>query len=298
MLYWLVMDVSIVGIGNVGGALAIALHKAGYDVAQLVVRSDRVVRRIEKFLPSNIAINKWRQVESIDSKLIVVATADPEIQNAGRQLLRFASRGQIVVHTSGSLASDVLDDLAKLGCETGSFHPLVAISDSVAGAERFKDAFFCVEGSKSAVKAGRKLARDLGGRSFTIAKDKKPLYHASAVTAAGHVVALFDCALEMLTKCGVSRAEASKILLPLIKSSVGNLEDQTPERALTGTFARLDIEAFERHLNALSHLPGELGDIYMVLAKHSLSMVSRSHLRGDGAKLLQEMISLAKENRR
>jgi len=81
------------------------------------------------------------------------------------------------------------------------------------GSELLSGAYFCVEGSKKAVPLARKLVREIGGKPFTIPTDKKALYHASAVTVAGHVVALFDTGVEMLMACGVGRREAEKVLL-------------------------------------------------------------------------------------
>jgi predicted short-subunit dehydrogenase-like oxidoreductase (DUF2520 family) len=61
--------------------------------------------------------------------------------------------------------------------------------------EVFRDVYFCVEGDARAVRIARMLVAQLGGRSFTVTSESKPLYHASAVRASGHVVALFDLAV-------------------------------------------------------------------------------------------------------
>ena len=53
------------------------------------------------------------------------------------------------------------------------------------------------------MKIAEKLVTDLGGKSFSIETKYKTLYHASAVTACGHLVALLDVAFEMLSKCGL-----------------------------------------------------------------------------------------------
>ena len=98
----------------------------------------------------------------------------------------------------------------------------------------------------------RAIVRDLGGKSFSIRSEDKPLYHAAAVMSAGNVVALFDVALEMLVQCGLTRPAAQRILLPLIASTVRNLETKDPVDALTGTFSRGDVETVKRHLKALS----------------------------------------------
>ena len=56
---------------------------------------------------------------------------------------------------------------------------------------------------------------------------------------------VFDAAIEMLSECGIDAKTAQATLLPLIKSTIINLETQAPPRALTGTFARADVGAFE-----------------------------------------------------
>ena len=49
-----------------------------------------------------------------------------------------------------------------------------------------------------------------------------------------------------MTKAGVDRRKARQILLPLIKSTVANLESQDTNDALTGPYSRGDREAVER----------------------------------------------------
>jgi len=159
----------------------------------------------------------------------------------------------------------------------GSMHPLAAVSEAHGGAESLRRAFYCVEGDARAVRAARRVVRDLGGRSFTIEPSDKALYHASAVMAAGHVVALFDLAAETLARCGLSEPRAREVLLPLVRSAVANLSALPPERALTGSFARADAETVRRHLRALGALDhGDALAVYKVLGERSLELAVRA----------------------
>jgi predicted short-subunit dehydrogenase-like oxidoreductase (DUF2520 family) len=147
-------------------------------------------------------------------------------------------------------------------------------------------------------KAGSAIAESLGGRTFSIRSADKPLYHAAAVTACGHLVALIDGAIEMLTECGVDPAYAREILLPLIKSTVANLESEPPERALTGSFARADVEAFERHLTAIQRaMPVSIRDIYLLLGERSLDLAASNGADPARVEKLRESISIAKRKR-
>ena len=70
---------------------------------------------------------------------------------------------------------------------------------------------------------------------------------------------------------------AKNVLLPLIKSAVGNLETLSTASALTGTFARADEETFSRHLEAIhATVTPEIIEIYLQLAARSLHLAERN----------------------
>ena len=269
-------DICIIGTGNIGGALAIALSRAGFDISQLVTNTRPVPVRIRREINTHPGVLKWKHLTHIDASVVFITTPDPQIEDVSDSIAPLIRKGQFVFHTSGSLSSAVLKSVAERGAFVGSIHPLTSISDPVRGASQFEGTYFCIEGMPKAVKLGEKMVRRLGGRSFSISTESKPLYHAAAVTAAGHVTALFDVAVEMLTKCGLSGEESRKVFFPLTESAVQNLRLQNAEDALTGTFARLDIDTFERHLASMhKNLAPEIIDIYLDLGKRSVELVER-----------------------
>jgi predicted short-subunit dehydrogenase-like oxidoreductase (DUF2520 family) len=152
-------------------------------------------------------------------------------------------------------------------------HPLASVSLPAAGAESLRRAFYCVEGDARATSAARRVVRDLGGETFTINPGDKALYHAAAVLAAGHVVALFDVALDALGRCGLTERRARRVLLPLLQSVADNLARHTPARALTGSFSRADAETIRKHLRALA-APGDPDAlaVYKLLGARSLDL--------------------------
>ena len=288
-------SVSIFGIGRMGGALAIALNNAGYRVDHLIHRASDTVERIAGALSPDTTITPYDSIPEITSDVILITTADPDIESAALQLKNSVSHAPVVLHASGSLSSDVLVSLARLGCSTGSLHPLVSISDAVSGAESFTDVYFCIEGDERSQIAAADLVRALGGRSFSIQPGRKPLYHAAAVTAAGHITALIDVAIEMLSECGIDPKKAQDVLFPLVKSTVANLETQTPSEALTGTFARADVAAFKRHLSAVEEVaPDDVREIYLLLAERSVELAERNGANAGALQKLREGISIAK----
>jgi predicted short-subunit dehydrogenase-like oxidoreductase (DUF2520 family) len=136
------------------------------------------------------------------------------------------------------------------------------------------------------------MVGNLGGQSFSISPGAKALYHASAVTASGHVVALFDIALEMLVNCGLSRRRSRQILLPLLESTTRNLASRDPARALTGTFARGDVSTARRHLASIkSHKLRDALAAYILLGQRSLLLAKSRTANRAGLAEIAEILS-------
>lgn len=290
------MKISIIGVGRLGGALALALAK-DFEIEHLVVRKRANAEKIARIINAKLLI--FEEVEKIASDVLVIATRDSEIEKVAGNLAGKLKVRPIIFHTSGSLSSRVLQNLKKIGCPTGSFHPLVSLSDPFLGKERFKGAYFCIEGSTEAVRIAEKIVEKLEGRSFSIETKYKSLYHASAVTACGHLVALIDTAIEMLARCGLESSEAKKILLPLVESTLENLTKQTPAEALTGTFARAEVEIFKKHLKTIrDNVSEEALETYLQLGERSLHLAEEQNVSRENLEKLRREILLAKKKLR
>ncbi len=249
-------SVSIVGAGRLGTALAVALSKSGYPIEAVLARRSSSARNTARLLggkTSSLGVSQLAQLPP--SRLIIISTPDDAIGLIARRLADLQPgkpNNRIFMHTSGALSSEALTPLAAKGFAVGSLHPLLAVTSPQNGIQPLNNAFWCIEGEPAARKVARGIVRDLRGESFSIKADKKPLYHAAAVMASGHVVALFDIAIEMLVSSGLTAERARELLLPLVESNTRNLSTLDPARALTGTFARGDFSTVQRHLLALS----------------------------------------------
>jgi len=288
-------SVAIIGLGRVGGALAISLPRDKYAVREIIYRNERFLDPVRARIGSGLRAVPFDAIDRIDSDTIFITTQDFEIQNAIGELNGKLGRHGAVFHTSGSQSSLILSPLSEAGWQIGSFHPLVSIPRPELGPEHFRGSYMCVEGFPGAVKVGQQVATDLGGRPFTIDTRFKTLYHASAVMACGHLVALFDAAVEIMTKCGLSGEEAKAILLPLVSSTVSNLETGSTAAALTGTFARADTETFTRHIATLNeNVSDELLEIYLLLGERSLELAAKQGISSDRIEMMRAKVSIAK----
>lgn len=287
--------ISIIGLGRLGGALALALPADKYVIEYLVVR-DRERWLRDSSLGSRFdAVREIRELQDVSSETIIIATQDDEIESVASLIADNVDPGTNVFHTSGSLSSTILAPLRSRGCPAGSIHPLVSVSDPELGAARFKGSYFCIEGDPEAVSCAQAIVDDLGGMSFGVDTQKKALYHAAAVMACGHLVALLDSAIGLMMDCGLNNDLAKKVLLPLVSSTLVNVEKQTLAKALTGTFARADSQTFERHLTALSLIGDDrVREIYLLLGDISLDLALENGVDPRAAGDIRKRISMAK----
>ena len=300
-------SVAVIGAGRLGTALARALAARGYHIKTLVSRRAASARRACLFVdpladtpPAALKFSDMERLPPVD--LFLITTPDDAIEETAMRLgevLGASKRRRIALHASGALSSDVMGSLRVCGCAVGSMHPLVSVSDPVAGAEALGGAFYCVEGDRPATGMARRLVRDLGGHSFTIKARDKALYHAAAVMTSGHSVALFDAATELLARCGLSQMQARRVLLPLLGSTYKNLSSQKLSYALTGTFARGDVATVRRHLAALqSQSLSDTLAIYTLLGQRSLQLATENGQQSDNLKEIALLLEKAVGSRR
>lgn len=292
--------VAIVGAGRLGSALALALDSLGYTIAALVSRRRTRARRAARSLTNSrpLALSAAELGRLPGSDILIIATPDDQIEATAERLAASldgaatsldgaagrlsSSRPRrappVALHASGALSSDNLAPLRARGFAVGSLHPLVSVSDPRTAAGNLRGAFYCVEGDAAAARLARRVVRSLGGRSFSVGARDKALYHAAAVLAAGHAVALFDLAAQSLAACGLTQKRARAALLPLARSAVANLAAApTNAAALTGPFARADSETVRRNLAAFDARGlGLAAAAYALLGRASLELAERS----------------------
>lgn len=277
--------VSIIGMGRVGNALARALTSP-YSVVGRYGRSTEDERSIVNL----------EDAKALHSDFVAICTNDDSIPEVVRSLLSKTLDHPIVLHMSGSLSSDVLSELREKGCKVASMHPLVAITGS-SDASVFNGAYFCIEGDDLAVTHASNLAINLGGIPTTIRTEEKPLYHAAAVMAAGHLVALIDMAKELMHGSGIDERSSLNMLRPLINSVIDSVFEQGTERSLTGTYARGDIQTAKGHLAALDLLEDKVTrEVFIDLALRSLKLGKLSGLDYAKAAELEGLLTVAKNS--
>lgn len=252
----------------------------------VVTRSESSARKAVRFIGAGQPFARITADVS-NSNVILIATPDDAMAGAAETLSAVcgeALRGKVVLHTSGARNANVLEAIRERGAAVGSMHPMQSFSGIKVPS--LKGRMFAIEGDVAAMRVAKQIVNSLGGIALHVDDGKKALYHAGAVMAAGHALALLEAATRMLMASGIKRREAMHALLPLTRQVLGNFEKLGAKAAWTGPLARRDFEVVRAHREALRELPEEFGGAYDALnrlAGRVLAENSEAELSAGGA---------------
>ena len=271
---------TVVGTGALARSLTRALTEHGMTCRSVHGRS----RESASLLASSISETTAPKTAAcligdepvLSANLTLVVVSDDALEEVAQQLAAASiPDGQVFLHTSGVHASSALQPLADAGAEVGSFHPLQTFTGN-EGKERFKGITIGVEGSEVALKTAHHLADDLLAMAVTIPSDRKALYHAAAVMAGNHAIAMLAAAADLWERATTDAQGAHEALGPLTMQSVSNALKIGPEAALTGPVVRGDIGTVRKHLDALQAYAAHLVPMYAAVVAETVHLAMRS----------------------
>ncbi|MBL8150123.1 MAG: DUF2520 domain-containing protein [Blastocatellia bacterium] len=252
---------AIIGMGRLGSSLYLLLEQLGYQVETEIDHLST--------LPD----------------IIFITTPDDAISEVATKLAQELSivfkarRETVVLHCSGAMSSKELAPLSILGFATGSLHPLKSFTRAISSTSELEGVYWCFEGHLIAEKLAEQLVKKSRGRFVKVDSQMKPVYHAAAVMACGHLVALLDLSISMMVECGIERGQAIDMLLPLVVGTIENVkgrkESELFSQVLTGPFARGDFGTVQQHIKALMNLQKDYISIYSLLGHHSLQIAKK-----------------------
>ncbi len=272
----------VVGAGNVGTGLALALREAGAVMAGVYNRSPERAHAASVLLGIEVDVGLFGKGLS-EANVVLVAVRDEAVGDVGKALAESGMLADetVVAHTAGSLPAAALGDLGS--ASSGSLHPIVACTSPEQAAKGLVGAAYALEGDELALAALGGIVRLLQGRAVTISAAAKPRYHASLVLASNLLTALLHVALCEAEAAGFHDREA---VLQLAEGAVDLVLALGPERALTGPLVRGDVATVERHLASLAP---EARDVYKVLSLEALHLAA---VRGLGAEEATRLAAL------
>ncbi len=224
--------------------------------------------------------------------VILLAVSDDAVSIAARGLAeRACAVKEVWLHLSGSRPASDARVTPSRPRAVGCLHPLQSLPGTPLPPEHLEGVVAALDGDPEAIAIAREIAGSLGMLPAPIDSRHKALYHAGAVSAAGHVVALLDEAITMLILAGFPRDRARAALLPLTRGALENLARLEDEAAaITGPISRGDAGTVRRHLEALEKAAPDQAASYRLLARAALR-VSAPSLSVEAARALEVVLA-------
>ena len=189
---------------------------------------------------------------ALDVDLVLLCVRDDAIEETARRVV--VATNTVVAHVAGSRGLEVLAGHVRVG----SIHPLVTMPDARIGAQRLRGGVFAVEGDVVLFE----LVESLAGRVITVPADRRILYHATAVAAANHLVALMGHVEALASASGLHLED----FLALSRQALDDVARVGPPRALTGPASRGDVATIDAHR---ASIPPRECATYAVLAERA-----------------------------
>lgn len=244
----MISNISIIGAGNVGSHLAKRLYACGHNIVQIFSRTPAKAARLSK-LVKGTGISRLEDLEPT-ADLYILAITDDAMASVTESLAFLNQQQKLVVHTSGSVSSEVFQAHFD---NYGIFYPLQTFS--AAQAVNFERLPFCIYGNTRPVEdALVELARSICPNVYRINDEQRGILHVTAVFANNFSNYLFSMAERICEEHQLP----FELLIPLIQETVHKIERAAPSRVQTGPATRGDLQTIVRHEDFLKQYPDYL----------------------------------------
>ncbi len=245
-------DVIIIGAGNVGTHLALALKNAGYFIKQVFSRD----MANAKCLADLVNAEAISEIEMIHTKAAyyIIAVSDAKITLIADDLPDVKG---IVVHTAGSIPLSVLEKFSSHGV----LYPFQTLTKDRS--IEFTKVPILIEGNNKVVcNELNNLASSITGEVHPVDSEKRALLHIAAVFSSNFANHMYSISQQILEKSGLD----FNILKPLITETAQKAISMNPIDAQTGPAKRKDFEIIGKHLEDL-HDSKLIKEIYSTVSK-------------------------------
>ena len=248
----------IIGAGNVATNLAkVFKSKLSADV-HIHNRTENSAKQLADKLQTTYSfdINEL----PVEADLYVISVSDDAIselcQNA---VLKEKINNKLVVHTAGSISSEVLKELSA---NYGVFYPLQTFSKFKQ--IDFKSIPLCLEANSGFnYNTLSKYAFQISDDVRKISSEQRKYIHLAAVFANNFSNRMFSIAEKLLKEQDID----FDILIPLINETVDKIQKKSPNKVQTGPAIRNDEEVLNKHSELLKEHP-DLQKIYSLVSEN------------------------------
>ena len=259
--------IGFIGAGTTGTALAVRLAQHGYQVIAVSSRSLNSAEKLAGMISGCQVYNGAQETANV-AQLVFITTPDDTIPEIAAEVQWHKEQG--VVHCSGAHSVDILEAAKQRGANTGCFHPLQTFASVDQAIDNMPGSTFAIEAEEPLLGVLEEMATALEGDWVNLKDGDKVLYHTAAVFACNYLVTLVKLATDLWQTFGVSPAQATKALMPLLRGTLSNIENVGLPNCLTGPIARGDLGTISRHLESLEKQATPLLNVYKELGRQTI----------------------------
>lgn len=268
-------EITIIGVGSLGHSLVSALSDTDIAIKSIFNRTPDKAQKLAQALDVELAGSFPTDISELGN-LIFISVADSAIESTANRLAQIADdySTKTIVHCSGNESASLLKELKSKGGSVASFHPLQTFTDD-SGSSDFEDIYFSLQGDKSAFPLLTQIAKKLGAHTLEVTEGQKSSLHAAAVMASNYLNTLLNAAVETASDSDLTPDQAKKALMPLIKTTLQNIEEKSFEKSLSGPIKRGDLQTVRHHLDLFENKP-ELLTLYRILGQRTVTIAKRA----------------------
>jgi predicted short-subunit dehydrogenase-like oxidoreductase (DUF2520 family) len=152
---------------------------------------------------------------------------------------------------------------------------------------------FAIEGDAVAVRAARRVVKNLGGDAHSIRAADKAAYHAWGTFASPLLTALLVSAEHVAARAHLTGKAAKRRMLPILRQTLESYAAFGAADAFSGPIIRGDVDTVRKHLRMLNGMP-VAREVYLALAKAALAYLPAKNKRS----LMRELSSAGGNRRR
>lgn len=266
--------INIIGAGKLGKTIGRLLVQ--HNLAKIIGVCNRSLESSNDaiaFIGDGLPFTNIQKLPPAD--ITFITTPDDQICEMSVTISRHGNiqPGNIFVHCSGVLTSDVLASVKTKDGLIASIHPMKSFADPNISVANYAGTYCAIEGDTEALNILEPIFQFIGSITYRIEKTKKSTYHAAGVFASNYLVTLSQEAVNCLLESGVEEKMALNIILSLMQGTLTNIKrTMSPKEALTGPIKRGDVSTINKHLLALSDCKQRF--LYSTLGKATLQLTT------------------------
>ncbi len=255
----------LIGAGNLGFNLGLALHKKNIKIKQVFCKSSASARNLAILTGADFSANLSEVTKEAD--IIVIAVPDKEINPVIRQV----NFGQsLAIHTAGSVPMQIFRGKAN---NYGVLYPLMTFTRNKPVDFTAIPLLIEASNNENLIKL-KHLAGLLSDNVHIINTQQRMYIHLAAVLACNFTNHLYTLAWDILNRQGLS----FDLLKPLISETTEKIFHVLPHEAQTGPAIRNDTGTIKKHLKLLDDNP-LIAAIYREISKSIITFADKNELK-------------------